>query len=76
VYWKECVPVGETSPSYWVENRGLPDRGQQAIPGDLELKPRSPRQLHLRDKPQPAIRLDCLDAPEVNSVADMKQYGM
>jgi hypothetical protein len=72
VQWKEQVPVAKTSPSHWIEDCGLPDRGQQAIARDLEFKPSSSRQLHFRDEPQAAIGLDHLDAPEVNRVADVE----
>src|SRR4029077_10035204 len=70
------VPVAKTNPSNWVEDCGLPDRGQQAIARDLELKPSSSGQLHFRDEPQAAIGLEHLYAPEVNSVADVEQLGM
>jgi hypothetical protein len=76
VQWEEHVPVAKTSPSHWVEDCSLPDRGQQAIARNLELKPSSSGQLHFRDEPQAAIGLDHLDAPEVNSVTDMEQCGM
>lgn len=76
VQWEERVPVTKTSPSHWVEDCGLPDRGQQAVARDLELKPGSSGQLHFRGEPQAAIGLDYLDAPEVNGVAYVKQRGM
>jgi hypothetical protein len=76
VQWEEHVPVAKSSPSHWVEDCGLPDRGQQAIARDFELKPSSSGQLHFRDEPKSAIGLDNLDAPEVNSVTDVKKRGM
>src|SRR5678815_3042816 len=76
VQWEEHIPIAKTSPSHWVEDCSLPDRGRQSIARNLELKPGSSGQLHFRYEPQAAVGLDHFNAPEVNSVADVEQRGM
>src|SRR5271155_643897 len=66
----EQVPVGEADIAERVKdgrltNHGLPPRGI-----DFELQPQPSGDLHLRRQAQQMARLQALDAPEVDRVAD------
>ena len=69
------VPVSQAREAHGVVEGGLADHGASLGGLDLELEPRTSRQLHLRVQSQQPARLVRLDAPEVERVADVQLLG-
>jgi hypothetical protein len=59
-----------------VEERSLFNPGTVDVGKDLELQPRSSRELHLGPQAQEMGWLERLDAPEIHGLADAELAGV
>src|SRR5947209_320718 len=67
----EQVPVGQPDAAGGIEHRGLANLDAAILVRiDLELQPQPAGDPHLRRQAQPTPRLERLDPPEVDRVAD------
>src|SRR5437763_7307851 len=67
----EQVPVGQPDAAGGIEHRGLANLDPAGLVRiDLELQPQAAGDPHLRRQAQPTPRLERLDPPEVDRVAD------
>lgn len=72
----DAVPVGEPEQSGRMEGRRLADPGAVIASLDLELEPRTPRELHFGDEAKPSIGLERFDTPPVEGIADPQSIGI
>jgi len=69
----ERVPIKKPAESGWVEDCCLPNHRAMVGWFNFELKPRTAGHFHLRHEVQPAVRLNTLDSPEIQSIASYQR---